>query len=137
MIFTELFSYCARCLSYCAISYFSLLKCYWAEMVSDFVVFCLYLGRATRKAGSARHFLTLTASKLIKESTATVAALLSAWLASRRNRVLFFTRKSSWDFVRSKGMRANLHEVVLTVNQVYATIVIAVIAAKSHPNLYV
>lgn len=31
---------------------------------------------------------TLTASKLINESTATVAALLSALFASRRNRVL-------------------------------------------------
>ena len=32
--------------------------------------------------------LTFTASKLMSESTATVAALLSAELASRRNRVL-------------------------------------------------
>lgn len=31
---------------------------------------------------------TLTASKLIRESTALEAALLSAWFASRRNRVL-------------------------------------------------
>ena len=36
-----------------------------------------------------------------------------------------------------KTTRADLHEVVLTVNIVYATIVKAVIAAKSHPNLYV
>ena len=34
-----------------------------------------------------------------------------------------------------KRKRTDLHEVVLTVNAVYATIVIAVIAAKSHPNL--
>jgi len=31
----------------------------------------------------------------------------------------------------------NLHEVVWTVNQVYAAMVMAVIAAKSQPNLYV
>lgn len=80
-------------------------------------------------------FLTLTASKLIKESTATVAALLSALLASRRNCVLF-VRNKKHDTSRLTT-RADLHEVVLTVNHVYATIVTAVIAAKSHPNLYV
>jgi hypothetical protein len=59
---------------------------------------------------------TFTASKLMSESTATVAALLSALLASRRKRVLRangqITAKSS------DKSSSNLHDVVRTVNHV-------------------
>jgi hypothetical protein len=75
----------------------------------------------------------LTASKLSRLSTATVAARLSAWLASRRKRVLGQDQHQQ----RVAYTVANLQEVVRTVNQVYAPIVARVIAAKFHPKLYV
>jgi hypothetical protein len=63
--------------------------CYFIFLVVEVLlgrnVFSLHLFFGTK--------LTLTASKLIKESTATVAALLSAWLASRRNSVLIEKNK--------------------------------------------
>lgn len=69
----------------------------------------------------------------MRESTAEDAALLSAWFASRRNRVLLAL--SSW--FNGLCKYAYLHEVVRIVNQVYAAKVTAVMAAKSQPNLYV
>lgn len=48
---------------------------------------------------------TLTASKLISESTAIVAALLSAWFASRRKRVLRKCR-NWWEEIKSKKLNA-------------------------------
>lgn len=75
---------------------------------------------------------TLTASKLINESIAEDAALLSATFASRRNCVL-------WPKLRKDGVpqtKAYRQDVVRIVNHVYAAKVTAVMAAKSQPNLY-
>lgn len=56
--------------------------------------------------------------------------------------VCIASKLSSTDRVREFGKNAHevyadLQEVVRTVNQVYAAKVVAVIAAKSQPNLYV
>jgi hypothetical protein len=75
----------------------------------------------------------LTASKFSRLSTATVAARLSAWFASRRNRVLCCRQRPTG---REAG-ETNRQDVVRTVNQVYAPMVASVIAAKFHPKLYV
>lgn len=69
----------------------------------------------------------------MSESTATVAALLSAELASRRKRVLNVYLLGTMNIPYDKG--AHLHAVVRTVNHVYAAIVATVIAAKFHPKL--
>lgn len=85
--------------------------------------------RMSRVYGEENEKLTFTASKLMSESTAKVAPLLSAALASLRNFVLD-DKLSQWD-VR---LRSHLHAVVVTVNQEYRPIVITVTAAKSQPN---
>lgn len=61
-----------------------IILCDLVFFVVEVLVNLQYEQRLERAGGGP----TLTASKLINESTATVAALLSALLASRRNRVL-------------------------------------------------
>ena len=72
----------------------------------------------------------------MSESTAVVAALLSAWLASRRNLVLHAREvRNCW--LRKTDLTTYLQAVVRIVNQEYVAIVARVIQAKSAPNLYV
>ena len=72
----------------------------------------------------------------MSESTAVVAALLSAWLASRRNLVLHALKmRNCW--LRKTDLTTYLQAVVRIVNQEYVAIVARVIQAKSAPNLYV
>ena len=72
----------------------------------------------------------------MSESTALVAALLSAWLASRRNLVLH-AREMRNCWLRKTDPITYLQAVVRMVNQEYVAIVARVIQAKSAPNLYV
>ncbi len=72
----------------------------------------------------------------MSESTAVVAALLSAWLASRRNLVLQ-EREVRDCWFRKTDLNTYLQAVVRIVNQEYVAIVARVIQAKSAPNLYV
>ena len=72
----------------------------------------------------------------MSESTAVVAALLSAWLASRRNLVLHAREvRNCW--LHKAALITYLQAVVRIVNQEYVAIVARVIQAKSTPNLYV
>jgi hypothetical protein len=72
----------------------------------------------------------------MSESTALVAALLSAWLASRRKLVLrAWEMRNCW--LQKTDLIKYLQAVVRIVNQEYVAIVARVIQAKSTPNLYV
>lgn len=72
----------------------------------------------------------------MSESTAVVAALLSAWLASRRNLVLHAREVRNYR-LHKEALTTYLQAVVRIVNQEYVAIVARVIHAKSTPNLYV
>jgi hypothetical protein len=76
-----------------------------------FIVESLYYAHEPNLAGQ-KEKLTFTASKLIRESTAKVAPLLSAAFASLRNFVLKHQLNSE-----PRSRMAYLHAVVVTVNQ--------------------
>lgn len=119
-ILIDAFSYADRCLSYCATSYFSLLKCCqvgWGERHNG------------PRSVNCTHLYGLVVDERIdcdRRSFVVRAVCLSSEAGS--------VKPMSLDLHKIRTI-TDLQDVVRTVNQVYAAMVTRVIAAKSHPNL--